>query len=382
MVGVIVLTMSSQLFEINHAGYVQVKQAATSGEMTVRMDPGMYAQMFGSIHEYKISDVYDFHDKDEQINVRFNDAATAQISGQIKYRLPMLPNDILKIHQDFRSDAAVHSDLIRQVVAAALKQTATLFGAEEVYSTRRADFIYLVNEQIMNGIFATTYTEAMKRDENGDTFIKRVMAVRNTDKGEPIVAEESAFKRYGIELVQLVINDVVFDDKTNELIAERKKADQQKVVARANAERAKQDAITAEEQGKANVAEAEAKALVEKKTAVVAAQKEKEVAEQKALQPDAEKRATIAKGEGEAAAAKLKVAAGLTPLERATIDKDTAIGVAGELAKVKLPQLMVIGGDGKGGQVNPFDAVGLESFIRISKGMSAPEAANADKAPR
>src|SRR3954470_14470143 len=177
VVAVIVLGMSSQLFEINHAGYVQVKQAATSGEMTVRLEPGMYGQMFGTIHEYKISDVYDFHDKDEQINVRFNDAATAQISGQIKYRLPMKPEDILKIHQDFRSDAAVHSDLIRQVVAAALKQTATLFGAEEVYSTRRSDFICLVNEQIKNGIYATTYTEAMKKDENGDTFIKRVMAV-------------------------------------------------------------------------------------------------------------------------------------------------------------------------------------------------------------
>lgn len=382
VVAIVVLTMSSQLFEINHAGYVQVKQAATSGEMTVRIDPGMYAQMFGSIHEYKISDVYDFHDKDEQISVRFNDAATAQISGQIKYRLPMQTPDILKIHQDFRSDAAVHSDLIRQVVAAALKQTATLFGAEEVYSTRRSDFIYLVNEQIKNGIFATTYTEDVKKDENGDAFIRRVMAIKNNVKGEPIVAEESAFKRYGIELVQLVINDVVFDDKTNELIAERKKADQQKVVARANAERAKQDAITAEEVGKANVAEAEAKALVEKKTAVVAAQKEKEVAEQKALQAEQEKKATIARGEADAMAAKLKVAAGLSPLERATIDKETAIGVAGELAKVKLPQLMIIGSDGKGGSANPFDAVGLESFIRISKGMASQESTNANQNPK
>lgn len=370
IVAIVVLTMSSQLFEINHAGYVQVKQAATSGEMTVRMEPGMYAQMFGAIHEYKISDVYDFHDKDEQINVRFNDAATAQISGQIKYRLPMRQDEILQIHQDFRSDAAVHSDLIRQVVAAALKQTATLFGAEEVYSTRRSDFIYLVNEQIKNGIYATTYTEDYKKDENGDTFIKKVMAVKNDAKGFPVVSEESAFKRYGIELVQLVINDVQFDEKTNELIAERKKADQQKVVARANAERAKQDAITAEEQGKANVAEAEAKALVEKKTAVVAAQKEKEVAEQKALQADAEKRGAILKGEGEAAAAALKVKAGLSPLERATIDKETAIGVAHELSGIRFPQMMVIGAGDKGGALNPFDAVGLNSFMEISKRMT------------
>jgi len=382
VIAIIVLTMSSQLFEINHAGYVQIKQAATTGEMTVRMEPGMYAQMFGSIHEYKISDVYDFHDNAERISVRFNDAATATISGQIKYRIPMVPDAILRIHQDFRSDEAVHSDLIRQVVAAALKQTATLFKAEEIYSTRRSDFIYLVNEQIKNGIYATTYTQTPRKDENGDQFVDRVVAVRNDTKGNPVISEESAFKRYGIELVQLVINDVQFDDKTNELIADRKKADQQKVVARANAERAKQDAITAEEQGKANVAEAEAKALVEKKTAVVAAQREKEVAEQRALQAEAEKKAIIAKGEAEAAASKLKVAAGLTPEMRAQIDKDTAIGVAHEMAQITLPQLMVIGGDGKGGQVNPFDAVGLESFIRISKGLSEQGKVNANKDSR
>ncbi len=61
------------------------------------------------------------------------------------------------------------------------------------------------------------------------------------------------------------------------------------------------------------------------------------------------------------------VAAGLSPLEKATIEKETAIGVARELAKVTMPQLMVIGGNEKGGSVDPFTAVGLESFININK---------------
>lgn len=374
IVAIIVLATASQLFEVNHAGYVQVKQDAVDGDMSVRLEPGMYQQMFANVHTYKVSDIYDFHSKEEQINVRFNDAATAQISGQIKYRLPMLPEGILKIHQDFRSDDAVHNDLIRQVVAAALKQTATLFGAEEVYSTRRSDFIYLVNEQIKNGIYATTYTEVMKKDEDGNNFIKRTVMVRNNAEGQPIISEESAFKRYDIELIQLVVNDIDFDAKTEELIAKRKEADQEKVVSKARAERAKQDAITAEEQGKANVATAEAEALVVKKKAVIEAEKLKEVAAQQALQAEEEKKAIIFRGQAEAEAAKLKVAAGLTPLDKATIDKETAIGVAAELAKVKLPGLMVIGGDGKGGQVNPFDAVGLESLIRISKGMTSQEA--------
>lgn len=372
LLGILTLYFCGQLFEVNHAGFVQVKQSAVSGDMDVVMLPGMYPRMFAAIHDYKISDVYDFNSKDDTITVRFNDAATANISGQIKYRLPMKKDDILKIHQDFRSYAAVQSDLIRQVVAAALKQSATLFGAEEVYSTRRSEFIDLVNRQIRDGIYATTYLETNKKDEDGNMITKRIVSVRVDADNKPVISEESTMKRYNIELIQLVINDVVFDDKTNELIAKRKEADQEKVVAKAKAERAKQDAITAEEQGKANVAEAEAKALVEKKTAVVNAEREKEVADQKALQADAEKKATIARGEADAQAAKLKVAAGLTPLDKANIDKETAIGVAHELAQVRLPQLMVIGGGKEGSNVNPFDAVGLEALIKISKGMSSP----------
>lgn len=364
----IAITVSSQLFETNEAGYIQIKQAAGTGTMTVRTEPGVYTQMFSTIHTYKISDVYDFND--DQISVRFQDSATANISGQIKYRLPSTDEDILRIHQDFRSEAAVNSDLVRQVVAGAIKQTATLFDAEEVYSTRRSDFIRLVNEQIKWGIYATTFTEKLALDENGNKFIQRTVVPKLNDKGYPIISERSAFDRYKIDLVQLIINDIDFDEKTDELIAKRKEAEQEQVVAKAKAERAKQDAITVAEQGKASVAEAEAAALVAKKTAVINAEKEKEVAEQAALKAIEEKKAIIARGEAEAEAARLKVAAGLTPLDKAMIEKDTAIGVAEKLSNVKFPEMMVIGGGNQQGPLNPFDAVGLKSFIDISKQLS------------
>lgn len=368
---VIVMALSSQLFETNSAGYVHIKQSVVKGELEVIAEPGMYLQLFGTITPYKLSDVYDFHGKDSQIGVRFNDASMANVSGQIKYRIPSSKEALLRIHNDFRSYNAVQSDLIRQVVASALKQSATYFRAEDVYSTRRSDFIDLVNDQIKAGIFATTYTEEWKKDEMGENRLLRRVNIKLDDSGAPIVNEESSFHIYGIELVQLVINDIDFDEKTDALIAKRKEAEQEQVVAKANAERAKQDTITAQEQGKANIAIAEAKALVDKKTAVVEAEKKTEIAVQAALQAEQEKKAIIAKGEADAAATKLKVAAGLSPLERAMIDKETAIGVAAELAKVKLPGLMVMGGSGaNGGQVNPFDAVGLEAFIRMSKQMA------------
>lgn len=370
IVGVFLIIFAFQIFGTNDAGYYQVKQAAVNGNMTIIKEPGVFWKMFGTTHEYKISDNYNFS-KDDTINVRFSDAATADVSGAIKFRLSLDEKIMQRLHQDFRGYDAVQHELIRQVVAAALKQTATFFRAEEVYSTRRSEFINLINDQIREGIYATTYSENFAKDEDGNSFLKRNVNITHDKDGNPVIADESAFKAYGIEIIQFVINDIDFDDKTDELIAKRKEAEQEKVVAKANAERAKQDAITATENGKAKIAEAEAVALVKKKTAVIQAEQEKEIAEQNAMKAIEEKKAIIAKGEAEAEAAKLKVAAGLTPLDRATIDKDTAILVAHELAQVKFPNMLIIGG-GSNGQsaMNPFDAVGLDSFIKINKAMA------------
>jgi regulator of protease activity HflC (stomatin/prohibitin superfamily) len=368
-----ILLLSSYFFDSNEAGEVSILQTAVKGNMKVIKEPGTFSQMFGDIHKYKISNTYSF-DEDSPIPVRFGDAANATITGQIKYRLPMSDERILALHVDFRSEEAVQSDLIRRSVDAAIRQTASMFKAEEVYSTRRAEFVQLVNEQIKNGIYATQYIESSGKDEDGNRFIERTVIVKRDAQGVPIVSEASVFKRYGIELVQLVISDPDFDDITDQLIAKRKEAEQEQVVAKANAERAKQDTITATEKGKAEVAKAEAAALVEKKTAVINAEREKEVAEQNALKAVEEKKKIIALGEAEAEASRLKVAAGLTPLEKAQIDKDTAIGVAEKLAGVKFPSMLVIGGGANGsGPLNPFDAVGLKALHDLSKEMTKPQ---------
>ena len=372
------VTFGGYIFETNNSGYYQVKQAAITGNMSAKNTAGVYLQMFGDIFTYKVSETSYFSDGTDgegqkglpAVNVRFNDGGTAKISGSIKYRLSSDPKTQLGLHSDFRSFGAVEQDLIRQVVTASLMQSATLFKAEEIYSTRRSEFIAIAEEQIRKGIFETESNEVRAKDAEGNDFIERRVTVKRDKEGQPIIRTDSAFKKYGIDVIQFVIKELDFDDTIDRLIAAKKEAEQKKVVAKANAEKSKQDAIAAEEKGKADVAKAEAEALVEKKTAVIAAEREKEVAAQNALKALEDAKAVKAKGEAEAYAAKLKVAAGLSPREQAEIDRDTAIGVAEKMAQVKFPQMMVIGG-GSNGQnpLNPFDAVGLESFLKISKGL-------------
>ena len=257
-------------------------------------------------------------------------------------------------------------------------QTAPLMQAEESYSTRRSEFTDIAEDQVTQGIFETISKEFKEKDADGNEFIiKEVNIVRDT-LNQPIIRKVSALKQYGIEVIQFVIKDIDFDQTIDALIAKKKEAEQQKVVARANAERAKQDAITAREQGAASIAVEKAKQEVEKIKEVTIAQKEFEVAQLGAKKAKEEADAEITKGRALAEVNRLKVAAGLTPLEKATLAKETAIGVAEQLSKVQFPGMMVLGGS-NGGSTNPFDAVGLESFMRISDKLSKQNLNRANK---
>ena len=372
------------LFVTNNQGYYQIKQAALTGVVTVHNESGTYPRLFGEITTYHVSDMYYFSKNDtdggndslsDPINIRFNDGGTAKVSGGIKFRLPTDQVAQLQIHRDFKSYDRVKHDLIRQTVAEALMQTATLMRAEESYSTRRSEFTSLVEDQVKNGIYETEAKEFKEKDADGNEFIVHEVNIKLDKSGQPVIRKISPLRQYNVDIIQFVIKDIDFDATIDALIQKKKEAEQMKVVARANAEKAKQDAITAREQGNARIATEKANQDVEKIKEVTIAQKNFEVSQLNRKQAEQDAAAAITKGKAEADVNRLKVVAGLTPLERATIAKDTAIGVAHELAGVQFPGMMILGGSGTNGHnINPFDALGLESFQRLSKSIAADQA--------
>ncbi len=401
--GVILLIVIfwSAVFATNDATTYQVKQAKFSGELTVRSDAGMYGKMFGKITTYNKAGMNHFSKYDEEggkglesapIKVRFNDGGTAEISGSIKYKLSLIDEDQKALHRDYRSSSAISQDLVRQVVTEALMQTATLMKAEDVYSTRRSEFTSITESQIIQGIYYTESEDLITKDAEGNEFTQKINRLKLDKDGNRTIRKPSPFSKYHITILQFVVKDIDFDSTIDNLISKKKEAEQQKVVAKANAEKAKQDAITEYEQGRARTAKAKAdqqvlaierttKANADKDVAKTKAESSKLVAETRALQQynvsvsnrkraEEEAKATLVKKQAEAKANRLLVSAGLTPLQRATIDKEIKIGVAKELASVKFPEMMVIGGGGGSGALNPFDAVGLESLIKISENMS------------
>ncbi|MCM1497319.1 MAG: SPFH domain-containing protein [Clostridium sp.] len=382
LLGVFFIVCSGMIFETNNFGNYQIKQAAGTGEITVKNDAGLYLQMFGTITTYPVSEDVDF--EAERLQVRFNDGSVANVKGTVKFKLPTNPEQQKELHRDYASYENVERDLILRNVAEALSNTATFMAAEDSYASGRAAFSDLAMKQFKDGIYKTSTKVIDVIDTDGTKFKKKDIRVVYDENNNPVIQKPSLLKHYGIEVLQFVVNDFEYDEVVRNLIAEKKKKEQEQVVSRSEAEKAKQEAITAEEKGKARIAEAKANAEVAKATEVTEAEKrakvakiqaeqDKEVARLAAEQAKFEAEKTKAQGEAEAYAAKKKVEAGLTPLEKATIEKETKIGIAEALSHVQFPSSMVISGGSNNNSVNPFDAVGLKSLYDLSEKMATKD---------
>ena len=131
---------------------------------------------------------------------------------------------------------------------------------------------------------------------------------------------------------------------------ETAKAAQQRIVAEGERDKAAERVAQEKEQVKALIA-IETKLKQEetnRKLAQIALETEKLNSQKKKVAADAQ-----------AYENKKLVSAGLTPQEKAQIEKETKIGVAAELSKIKFPETMIMGGDSKGGTP-------LESLIGAS----------------
>jgi hypothetical protein len=372
VLAIIFLVLARGIFETNEAGYFQVRQAAFTGNMTVRFNAGTYWQLFGSITEYKNVTTCGIgnHKGDgsadiEAVDVIFNDGSKAKISGLIRVKLPSTPDGGINLKREYSEgfDHFIRSGIV-PIVNNAIKLSANLRSAQDAYTTL-ALFQQAVEDQLRNGIYVTKSDKVTKTTSTGDIEEQRVTVLVYGADGQPL-RTPNRLQQLGCEVLECVIDVPAFDAKVEEMIAKRKDEAMKTELAKQEAIRAKQDAITAEQQGLANVAKAKYEQEVVKVSAVTVAQKEYEVAALMAKKEDENRKATIFKGQGEAEANRLKVSAGLSPQEAAEWKYKTSVDVAKALAGVNVPSIFINGADGKsGGSANPMDAIGINMLLDI-----------------
>lgn len=130
---------------------------------------------------------------------------------------------------------------------------------------------------------------------------------------------------------------------------------------------AQQEAVRVEEEGKAEAARAKWAQETIKATEVTKAEQEFEVARLAALKAKEEAKRIEAEGEAKAAANRALVSAGLAPIEKATIEKETRIGVAEALSKTKWPTVVMSGSNGGS---NAMDVIALKQMTDLVEHMS------------
>lgn len=288
----LLLVLMNLNFGINDAGERTVIQFPT-GKLVVKFTPGIYFKGFGSTEVYKDVITFDF-DKDDAatqsslnfsgISVRYQDGGTGKVFGKARFALPDTEEQMIRLHKDFRLNDAVAHKLIKTLSEESMNLTAGLMTSEESYAEKRGIFTQWAEEQIALGKFFTELKSVVEEQKDTkERVIRNVPVIKFGVDGLPL-HHASDFKNYGIKVSGFQITDWDFEQKTLDQISRKREATMGIITAKADAERARQEALTAEEQGKKNVMVDKYTKEQEKIQAVVDAEKDKEVAVTKAMQ--------------------------------------------------------------------------------------------------
>lgn len=304
------------------ADEIWVKQDVVGGDLHVWSTPGMYNKWFGRTTAYKRSAQYSFSAAkdqgstvDQSIKVRFNDGGHGNISGTLRWEMPVDEKKLLTLHSKFGTFPAIEQQLIRPVVERAVYMTGPLMSSKESSAERRSELLQRIDDQVVNGVYQTHNVDTKVKDTlSGQEHTITVVHLAEDPSQPNGVArqEKSPLSEFGVHTYSFNVNAINYDPEVEAQIKGQQALVMQVQTSIANARKSEQDAITAAKEGEADAAKAKWAQEVLKATDVGAAEKAKAVAEVTWAQNTlvAEKQVEVAKlfkqeqtllGEGEAA---------------------------------------------------------------------------------
>jgi len=387
---IVAVVMFDSLAETNEAGYVQVKQAAITGTLTVRSDPGMYGQFFGKIHTYPEASTFHFtadsemgEARDQSLPTQFNDGAKAKVSGSVRVLLPNNnPDKMIQLHRKFKSRDGVMDRLVLPAMRKALFVSGPHMSAAESYAERRNEFATLIEDQLLYGIISTEKEPVIVVDEitGKEKTIYKLKKIECVEASETCVngykrEQQSVFHEFDIRLTNFVIDDINYCPVKDangkcpvlEQIETQRKARMNIITQEAEAKEADARAKKAEAEARAKVAETRAteevakterivRAEADKAEAILRGEKVKEVAKLEKEAAEFEKKKQVLLGEGEATRKRLVMQADGALEKKLEAWTEAQKFYADALSKAQpgalVPSLMMGGGGNGGGSAN------------------------------
>lgn len=375
-----IFSISGSLFENVDARKICVIQAPVSGELTIHFDQGLKYQGFGKVTTYDKEKEYSFSGAkdqgslgDQSIGIRFNDGGKARISGTFRYELPGTENEMRNIHFKYGSMEAVDQELVRTVIEKAVYMTGPLMSSKQSSAEKRNDLLSFIEDQAKVGVYKTRVIERKEIDPLSGK--EKTVAITELIVGENGLVkrqDESPLSKFGINLYNLSLNNISYDETIENQITEQQAAIMRVQTSIAEAREAEQMAIKAEAQGKAEAATARANMEVEKVTAVTKAEQKRDVARLALEEAEFYKKQQILKGEGEAARKRLAAQANGSLEQKLAayieVQKNWANAFAN--SKQAFVPSVIMGGSGSAGNNSTADNWMQMMMVKSAKDLS------------
>lgn len=378
-IAIVVLTSLSSIGEDVKNEQIVVCQKPFTGQMEYWTTPGFKWQWFGSLTYYYKTQQLWFGSEDNNrrqqgnpIPVIFNDASDGMIYGSLRVKLPTDQKYLSRIQTDYNGMDRLMEDLVRPTVTKVIYASGPLMSAFESYAEKKNNLIEYIADQLKNGVYTTTVRTIEVVDPITGEKKTNKIAVLIQDENAPggyRRSEDSPFRFYGLEIGQVAVSKIGYSDKVLNQIAQQQESNMLVQTSKARTLAAQQEAIRAEEEGKTAATKAKWEQEKIKAVEVTKAEQEREVSRLAAEKAEFDKKKIIAEGQAEAEANRLKVAAGLTPQERAEWEYKTKVGVAKALSDIKLPTIVMAGGNAGSGNA-AMDAMGLKMMTDLVEKMS------------
>lgn len=353
-----------------------------NGELDVQFNPGLYyAGFFAKTYTYpnnvtiqcgpeeKKSDDADhwvpFH------SGTFAEGDQADLGHTVKWDLPNTKAEMIELHTTYNDINNLMTTTLTQYQKETASYSTQRMTSEAHYSGGQSQLKDYFQDQLRKGqvlLVTSTKTETLK-DGSTKTFIE---VNEKTDANGDFLRTISDIQKYNLYASFASIDYVKYNPRIYEKLED-------KIDAAADEATSKQRLITAQQEeqeaivrGRKLIAERTATEEAAEIEAFIRARKERKVAEENVIRDKAKAASVLALKRAEAEGDKLKVIAGLSPLERAQIEKETAIGVAKALAGpegIVFPKI-VAGGQGPNGSSGALQTLELKMLNDLAKEMA------------
>lgn len=301
------------------------------------------------------------------VTVRFIDKVTAEVYPSVRFQVPSDPSAFINMVETYRTPENLVMNTLVPTISEQLKNITFMFTADEYVSGGATIYRSEIEDVLKNGgyIFTketirdTVYSEPAITGVDGNVKnIKReIREIKVFEKNKKVLKDGVAIRKKheitdnNIVTAQVIIDEIILDRGYEDKLKEQMDLAAQAVVEnqKINAAKAKQQSIIAEgERDKASERVTREKEQVSKlihiETQVKEEESKRQLAEINVKTERLKAEATKIAADAEAYRNSKLVSAGLTPLEKAKIEKETKVEVARELAKMNVPQTIITGG--------------------------------------